>query len=106
MTVKQITAQDELKNILEQEEALLLKHSLTCPISSDAKNQFEKFTGQTELPAYIIHIQENRELSSLVAEHFDIKHESPQVFYIKNGEVKFHASHFDITAKKLEEVTK
>ncbi|GAA0455916.1 bacillithiol system redox-active protein YtxJ [Alkalibacillus silvisoli] len=105
MSVKQITAQDELKSILEQDEALLLKHSLTCPISGDAKTQFEKFTSQTDLPAYIIHIQENRDLSNLVADHFDIKHESPQAFYIKNGEVKFHASHFDITTKKLEEVT-
>ncbi|WP_188206457.1 bacillithiol system redox-active protein YtxJ [Alkalibacillus aidingensis] len=105
MTVKQLTVEDELQTMVGQDEALLLKHSLTCPISDEAKKQFEKFTEESDIPAYIIHIQENRELSNLIAEQFDIKHESPQVFYFKNGQVEFHASHWDVTAKKLTEVT-
>lgn len=88
--------------INDHEQLVLLKHSLTCPISLEGKNQVEQFQISHQIPTFIIHIQENRDVSNYVAEYFGIKHESPQVFYIENGEVKFHASHWDVTAKKLD----
>nr|WP_124218996.1 bacillithiol system redox-active protein YtxJ [Aquisalibacillus elongatus] len=106
MEMEILTSKEQFEQVLKDNENLvLLKHSLTCPISADAKGQMEKFEASQAYPTYIIHIQDNRELSNYVAEYFDIKHESPQVFYIENGEVKHHASHWDVTAKKLEKVT-
>ncbi|PKR79317.1 bacillithiol system redox-active protein YtxJ [Halalkalibacillus sediminis] len=103
MNVKRLTSDKELSNVIENDESyVLLKHSLTCPISDQAKKEFEKFSSSNDVTSYIIHIQENRELSNQVAEHFQVKHQSPQVFYVQDGDVQFHASHFDITAKKLE----
>ncbi|TFB25072.1 bacillithiol system redox-active protein YtxJ [Filobacillus milosensis] len=100
-----LTTKEAFEQAVKNNASLvLLKHSLTCPISSKAKRQFVKFHENHEVPSYIIHIQENRDLSDYVAEYFGIKHESPQVFLIKNGEVIFDASHWNVTAKKLEKV--
>lgn len=46
----------------------------------------------SSLPAYMIHIQDNRDLSNQVADQFEIKHESPQFFYVKDGAVNYHNS--------------
>ncbi|GEL77187.1 bacillithiol system redox-active protein YtxJ [Tenuibacillus multivorans] len=102
-----LTSKEAFEQALkDHEELILLKHSLTCPISGEAKGQLETFEASHEdVPTFIIHIQDNRDVSNFVADYFDIKHESPQVFYIENGEVKFHASHWDVTSKKLESVT-
>lgn len=102
--MKELTSVEEFKEALEaNDQIVLFKHSLTCPISSEGKGQVEKFDESHDVPTFIIHIQNNRELSDYVAEHFNIKHESPQLFYIKNGQVDFHASHFDITNEKIEQ---
>ncbi|NIK11036.1 bacillithiol system redox-active protein YtxJ [Alkalibacillus almallahensis] len=104
MTVQQITEEAQLNQALNQNEAILLKHSLTCPISAEAKGHVESFATNHEIPAYIIHIQENRDLSNQVAEELNIKHQSPQVFYIKQGNVEYHTSHFEIKEDQLENV--
>lgn len=92
------------KAIKGNDSILLLKHSLTCPISAEAKAEFEKTSAN--IPKYIIHVQDHREVSNYVADYFNIKHESPQVFYIKDGHVEFHASHWDVTSEKLEDIIK
>ncbi|MFD2640261.1 bacillithiol system redox-active protein YtxJ [Piscibacillus salipiscarius] len=105
--MKELTSVEEFKGVIEQQDQfVLLKHSLTCPISGEAKSQIEDFKSANEVPTYIIPIQNYRELSNYVSVFFGIKHESPQVFYIKNGQVEYHTSHWHITRSKMEEVTK
>lgn len=48
-------------------------------------------------------VQESRPLSNYIAEQYGIKHESPQAFIFTNGNVKWHASHSQITAQALAE---
>lgn len=81
---------------------LLLKHSSTCPISQAAYDEYEKFAKEHEnIKTYYLIVQEDRPLSNYVAEHFRIKHESPQAILFKNSEPVWHASHWKITDKSL-----
>ncbi|WP_027964223.1 bacillithiol system redox-active protein YtxJ [Halalkalibacillus halophilus] len=106
MSIKQLKTDEDFKEVLVEDQAILFKHSLTCPISSEAKDELESFLNKHNMNAFIIHIQDNRELSNEVADHFQIKHESPQVFWLTNGIVKDHSSHWHITVDKLEEMAK
>ncbi|CEE02379.1 hypothetical protein BT1A1_2561 [Caldibacillus thermoamylovorans] len=107
MPLKQIYEESEFKLILEKESAFLLfKHSLTCPISRGAFDQFTAYLEEhNEINGYYLTVQDSRPLSNFIANHFAIKHESPQIFYIKSGEVKWHTSHGEITKETIEKFT-
>ncbi|WP_054753254.1 monothiol bacilliredoxin BrxC family protein [Piscibacillus salipiscarius] len=66
--MKELTSVEEFKGVIEQQDQfVLLKHSLTCPISGEAKSQIEDFKSANEVPTYIIPIQNYRELSNYVS---------------------------------------
>ena len=54
-----------------------------------------------ELPAYYLDLLAYRPLSNEIASHFNVYHESPQLWIIKNGECIYHASHMGISVKAL-----
>ncbi|KAB2338865.1 bacillithiol system redox-active protein YtxJ [Cytobacillus depressus] len=84
------------------DQLLVLKHSSTCPISQVAYEEYESFANEHEqLPLYYLIVQEDRPLSNYIAETFKVKHESPQALLFKNGELAWHASHWDITYDSL-----
>ncbi|QHS23050.1 bacillithiol system redox-active protein YtxJ [Virgibacillus sp. MSP4-1] len=94
----------DFQEILQkQDRFFLLKHSLTCPISAEAKQQFETFSETTELPLYILHVQEARPLSNEIADSYGIKHESPQALLFNQSQVVWDASHWDVTREALTE---
>lgn len=101
--MQQITSKEQLDSLVDGGDLLLLKHSNTCPISQEAYEEYEQFTSNNSLPSYYLVVQESRELSNYVAEKFHIKHESPQAIFFSKGDVAWHASHFKITAKALEQ---
>lgn len=72
---------------------LIYKHSTRCGISSMAKNRLYK----NELPGgidfYYLDLIRYRDTSNKVAEMYGVRHESPQVLLIKNGECVYHESH-------------
>lgn len=94
MAKQLIQSEEEFKRIAEQEGVFVfLKHSTTCPISQAAFHEFDAFANQHEdVPAYYLQVQEARPLSNFIAETYGVKHESPQIFIIQNGEVKWHTS--------------
>ncbi|MEH7385705.1 bacillithiol system redox-active protein YtxJ, partial [Bacillus sp. JJ1521] len=71
---------EEFSQVLEKENKfILIKHSLTCPISKAAFDEYEQFVAENvNVPTYYLYVQEARELSNHIAEQFGIKHESPQ----------------------------
>jgi len=107
LTFKQIYEESEFLSILEKESScILFKHSLTCPISQGAFDQLTAYMKEHNgINGYYLTVQESRPLSNFIADHFAIKHESPQIFYIINGEVKWHTSHGKITKEAIEKVT-
>ncbi len=101
MDLKVVQSEEELEEELNQGAFFLLKHSLTCPISAQAKSEYEKFSEQSDFPCCILNIQQSRDLSKKVAERFNVKHESPQVLHFQDQQVTWHESHFSITSDQL-----
>ena len=77
----------------------MFKHSTTCPISAAAFEQYNNYLDSADenVDAYLIKVIENREVSNHVEADTNVKHESPQIFLIKNKEVTWHTSHSKIT---------
>jgi monothiol bacilliredoxin len=81
----------------KERPVVIFKHSLTCPISSAAYDQMERFNGEVAL----IEVQRARELSKEIENRLGVAHQSPQVIVLRNGQVVWDASHFTITAQAV-----
>ncbi len=87
-----------------REPVWVFKHSLTCPISAAAFEEFQSFAGDdggSETGHALIEIQTARELSDELARRTGVRHESPQALLLRDGEAVWHASHWRIRADKL-----
>ena len=83
-----LTSSAQLADIIEKSKhqpQLIFKHSTRCSISSMAKNRLERTTPPENIDFYYLDLISYRELSTKIAEDFDVFHESPQVILIKNG---------------------
>lgn len=86
----------------DNDQFFLLKHSLTCPISQEAYEEYEEYAnGHNNMKHYYLAVQEARPLSNHIEETFHIKHESPQAILFNKESVAWHASHWKITTKSL-----
>ncbi|MDA5110179.1 bacillithiol system redox-active protein YtxJ [Brevibacillus thermoruber] len=104
MTEVQLHTLEELDQFVAGAgKRLLFKHSTICPISSAAYEEFQAFLREQELPAAVILVREDRPVSNAVEERFGIKHESPQIFLLEDGQVKWHTSHWKITKDAIRE---
>ncbi|MGP7818418.1 bacillithiol system redox-active protein YtxJ [Niallia sp. 01092] len=101
--MKKINSIEEFdKEVQNNSSVLLLKHSLTCPISQAAFDEYQQFTEANEnVNAYYLAVQDSRPLSNHIAESYQIKHESPQVLLFSNNDVVWNASHRNITVDAL-----
>lgn len=106
--MKQINYQSELLEAINGVGLVfVLKHSITCPISQAAYSEYEKFSNEhPEQNCYFLTVQDARPVSEYIAEHYHIKHESPQAIIFNNGDVNWHASHWKITNSALNSVLK
>jgi bacillithiol system protein YtxJ len=92
---------DELDILFEksnEKPVVLFKHSITCPISSGVYQEISKADADINL----IVVQKARNVSNAIAEKTGVRHESPQAIILKNEEVVYHASHYDVTAQEVE----
>lgn len=106
-TIRTITQPPELPPLLSADRPVwLFKHSLTCGVSARAWREFEGFAGGRPESAGMfakVEVQRARELSSSIAERTGVRHQSPQVLLLRDGEVVWHESHWRITAAALAE---
>lgn len=77
---------------------LIFKHSTRCGISRSVLSRFEKKhqNNTTRIEFYYLDLLNFRSISKEIAERFNVQHQSPQLLVLKEGEVTFHASHYDI----------
>ena len=102
--VQELTDRSDFDDLLERSKkqpVALLKHSVACPFSAMGQKEFVGLEGENDPPLYALVVQYARDLSSHIAETLDVKHETPQVLIIKDGEAVYHASHDDITTESL-----
>ena len=93
---------DGLDRLFEQSyerPVILLKHSVTCGISSGVYREVENVTADVN----VIVIQTQRDLSNALAARTGVRHESPQAIVLRDGRPVYHASHYDIEAVHIEE---
>tara|TARA_R110002124_G_scaffold114578_1_gene270002 strand:+ start:64 stop:408 length:345 start_codon:yes stop_codon:yes gene_type:complete len=99
---------NETSQINEIENAsgisVIYKHSPRCVVSMMAyrrlKSEFPNFN-QLEIPVYIVDVVNNRTESQSIANQFNIRHESPQLLVIKEGQCIYNASHEDVSFEPL-----
>jgi bacillithiol system protein YtxJ len=86
--------------------SLIFKHSTRCSISMMAKKRVEMDGDELpeEVQPYFLDLIAYRQLSALVADVFQVHHESPQLLLIKNGECVLDQSHGDISISEMVEV--
>lgn len=95
----------DLINRSHEVPCMIFKHSATCSISLIAKNRLESNWNFEEAnpECYFIDVKTDREISLLVAETFQVQHESPQVLLLVNGQCVYDNSHLDISVEELQE---
>ena len=92
--VRDAGALEELFARSNEQPVVLFKHSNSCPISAAAHRALKQLGAEVS----IVVVQESRDLSREVETRTGVRHESPQAFVLRRGEVAWSASHFDITA--------
>ena len=104
--MQKIETIDQFEQLLTKEDRFFfLKHSLTCPISSNSFFEYQSFLNEhPEESGYYLAVQDSRELSNYIAEKFAIRHESPQVFLFIDGHPGWHESHWNITNDQLRNI--
>ena len=80
----------------------IFKHSTRCSISSVAKMRLaSSWSFKDDLPIYYLDLISFRSISNLVAEKFNVFHQSPQLLVIKDGECVYHSSHLSISVNEV-----
>jgi bacillithiol system protein YtxJ len=95
--IKSIEAWRELLEKSKEQPFLLFKFSKTCQSSLSAMKVVQAL--ETELPKYIVIVQEDRTVSDSIEKDLRVKHESPQLLILKDGIGIWQATHYKI--KKL-----
>lgn len=81
---------------------IIFKHSTTCPISLNAKDEIQKYKALPKaLKIITILVLKQIKLKLEIAKHYKVKHESPQILLIDNQVCVKNFSHYKVTLKNL-----
>lgn len=95
----EITSTLQLSEIQESlHPSIIFKHSTRCPVSKMVKGNFvlESILLPEDVNIYHLDLIKHRDLSNLIAEKWNVRHESPQVLLVQNNECHYDASHNNI----------
>lgn len=107
-----LTEADQLTDIVRESHekpVLIFKHSTTCSISAAAKSKIERQWPDADLAdvkIYYLDLLRFRPISAEIATKFGIRHESPQLLLIQDGECRFDASHMGIRLTDVKALVK
>ena len=87
---------------------LILKHSQSCAVSFFAKQNLDSVPLEQwpEMDRSMVEVVRFRPISQYIAQKTSVRHESPQVLVIANGEVIFHASHSEVNKVNIQQAYK
>ncbi|RCX22537.1 bacillithiol system protein YtxJ [Fontibacillus phaseoli] len=103
MNWKEITTLEEWNEIVKKSSTrgqVILKHSTTCPVSSNALHEYEQYlkdTANEQIDYTLVKVIEFRSISNQIAEDLGLKHESPQIIFVKDQSKYWSASHWAVT---------
>jgi bacillithiol system protein YtxJ len=97
-----LTQPEQLTDIVRESAehpVVIFKHSTSCSISAMAKTRLERQwadAGLTNVKAYYLDLLRYRPVSNQIADQFGVRHQSPQLLLIQDGECRYDASHMSI----------
>lgn len=93
----------EIDALLSEGIHVIYKHSFSCGTCMFAKMKVEdvmnEYAGEAQF--HFVDVRQNRSISNYIAQKIGVRHESPQVLIINNGDVVLHASHTAIQKKEI-----
>ena len=95
---------DELRHVSAGRPQIIFKHSTRCSISSLALRRFEQQVVHSNADFHFLDLVAHRDISEQVSKIFDVRHESPQVLFITDGDCVYDESHFGIDADKINQM--
>ncbi|MGG0381685.1 bacillithiol system redox-active protein YtxJ [Priestia endophytica] len=110
MDWKEIKTLEEWNSILENSTKrgqVILKHSTTCPVSANALQEYNDYLENTpnhDLDYTLVKVIESRAVSNKIAEDMNVKHESPQIIFVKDKSKYWTASHWAVTTEHMSAV--
>jgi bacillithiol system protein YtxJ len=100
--MKPLTESDAVDAIMGEPLAVVVKHSPSCAISHWAMLELQRFQQENPgCPVHVIDVLRSRPVSRYVADRTRIRHESPQVLVLRDGNVVWSGSHESITARAV-----
>ncbi|HVZ55716.1 MAG TPA: bacillithiol system redox-active protein YtxJ [Chitinophagaceae bacterium] len=99
-----MTELDQIAQIVAKSQnkpQVIFKHSSRCSISQVAFSRMQTIKCDGASDFYFLDILSYRSISDKIAEVFQVRHESPQVLVILNGECIYEESHLGITSAEI-----
>ncbi len=81
---------------------IIFKHSTRCSISVMAKNRLERSQTPPHVDFFYLDLLQYRSISDLIAESFNVHHQSPQVLLIVDGECVYEETHNAISMEDIQ----
>ena len=103
---QRVASEEDVEQILSASNSrsqIVFKHSSSCGVSFFAKRNLDtpEILENNDIDLHLIDVIRERSTSLSFAEKVGIRHESPQIFVLKNGEVQWHGSHASVNAKNV-----
>ena len=95
-----VSNQEDLDRLLAasaEQPVVLFKHDFACSISVRADWDMAAVPGEVAL----IDVERQRALSQAMAAQLGVKHESPQVIVLRDGQPVYAASHWEISREAV-----
>jgi bacillithiol system protein YtxJ len=100
INLENIAQLEEIKKLSHEQPVMIFKHSTRCSISGMAYDRLKRSWKAEEtdhIKPYYLDLISYREISNKIAEEFGVRHQSPQVIVVKNGEAVYDNSHMGIS---------
>ncbi|MBB6637055.1 bacillithiol system redox-active protein YtxJ [Cohnella thailandensis] len=103
MTWREISTLEEWNAVVNKSSErgqVILKHSTTCPVSANALREYEEYlkdSPNNNVDFTLVKVIESRPVSNQIAEDLNVKHESPQIIYVKDKAKYWSATHWSVT---------
>ncbi len=102
IAVTDAAALDQLFARSHTASVVVFLHDPFCPISAAAYREMSQVADDVAL----IDVARAQDLSHLIEARTGVRHESPQVLVLRNGQAVWSASHHAITAEAVAEVVR
>ncbi len=105
--IKTVGDWEEFKKLTGKgNELIIFKHSPFCPTSGYVESEFDQWCKNLNGRSIVVgkvNVITAKKASNAIAAELNVRHESPQVIWLdEEGNVKWHASHYDIYDEMLD----